>query len=126
MTDLVYIGMVIAGICVIFFWDRTGKARADFNDEAMDCYETYEILAAIIFVICLFSFIATKKSQQTDMIKTTILCNYKDANFIKGSDDKDGYFTSGDTTYMYELDNDIIKITNINNINDTKIIPTVK
>ena len=60
------------------------------------------------------------------MIKTIILCNYNNVNFIKGPDDKDGYFTSGDTTYMYELDNDIIKITNINNINDTKIIPTVK
>lgn len=58
MTDLVYIGMVIAGICVIFFWDRTGKAS---NYEAKDRYETYTILAAIIFVICLLSFIATKK-----------------------------------------------------------------
>lgn len=60
------------------------------------------------------------------MIKTIILCNYNNVNFITDHDDKDGYFTSGDTTYMYELDNDIIKITNINNINDTKIIPTVK
>lgn len=32
----------------------------------------------------------------------------------------------GDNTYMYKLDNNIIKITNINNVNDTKIITTVK
>lgn len=126
MINLAYVGMVMAGICMIFFWDRTCKARDDYDGEAISRYETYEILAAIIFVICLVSFIATKKPRQTDIIKTTILCNYNDANFIKGPDYKDGYFTSGDNTYMYELDNNIIKITNINNVNDTKTIPTVK
>ena len=123
MINLAFVGMVFTGICAIFFLDRTGKAS---NDEAMDRYETYTILTAIMFVICLVSFIATKKPRQTDIIKTTILCNYNDANFIKGPDDKDGYFTSGNNIYMYELDNNIIKITNINNVNDTKTIPTVK
>ena len=60
------------------------------------------------------------------MIKTIILCNYNNVNFITDHDDTDGYFMSENNTYMYELNNNIIKITNINNVNDTKIIPMVK
>ena len=56
MINLIVVGMVIAGICVIFFWDRTGKAN---SYAAMNRYETYTILAAIVFVIYLFIFIAT-------------------------------------------------------------------
>jgi hypothetical protein len=130
MINLAFVGMVIAAICTLFFAVRACKARADFDGEAMSRYEIYIAMAVLGLTICILVFRLNKEqtllSQQTYMIKTTILCNYNDANFIKGPDDKDGYFTSGDNTYMYELDNDIIKITNINNINDTKIIPMVK
>lgn len=130
MINLALIGMAITGICIVFFGVRACKARADFDNEAMSRYEIDAAIAVLALVICILVFRLNKEqtlfSQQTDMIKTTILCNYNDANFTKGPDYKDGYFTSGDNTYMYELDNNIIKITNINNINDTKIIPMVK
>ena len=130
MINLAFVGMVIAAICTLFFAVRACKARADFDGEAMSRYEIYTAMAVLGLTICVLVFRLNKEqtllSQQTYMIKTTILCNYNDANFIKGPDDKDGYFTSGDNTYMYELNDNIIKITNINNVNDTKIIPTVK
>ena len=130
MINLAFVGIVIAAVCIVFFVVKACKARADFDGEAMSRYEIYTAIAVLGLTICILSFRLNKEqtllSQQTDMIKTTILCNYNDANFIKGPDDKNGYFTSENNTYMYELDNDIIKITNINNVNDTKIIPTVK
>lgn len=130
MINLAFVGMVIAAICTLFFAVRACKARADFDGEAMSRYEIYTAMAVLGLTICILVFRLNKEqtllSQQTHMIKTTILCNYNNVNFITDHDDKDGYFTSGDTTYMYEFDNDIIKITNINNVNDTKIITTVK
>lgn len=127
MINLIVVGiMMIAAVGTLFFWVRVCEAGTDFNHGAMYHYETCMILAAVIFVICLFGCIAIKKYQQTNMIKTTILYSYNNVNFIKGHDGTSGYFTSGDNTYMYELNNDIIKITNINNVNDTKRIPTVK
>lgn len=130
MINLAFVGIVIAAVCIVFFVVKACKARADFDGETMSRYEIDAAMAVLGLAICILVFklnkVQTLFSQQTDMIKTTILCNYNDANFIKGPDDKDGYFTSGDNTYMYKLDNNIIKITNINNVNDTKIITTVK
>ena len=130
MINLALIGMAITGICIVFFVVKACKARTDFDGEAMCNYEIYAVMAVLVLVICILIFKLNKEqtllSQQANMIKTTVLCNYNDVNFLKGPDDVNGYFTSENNTYMYELDNDIIKITNINNVNDTKIIPTVK
>ena len=130
MINLAFVGMVIAAICTLFFAVRACKARADFDGEAMSRYEIYTAMAVLGLTICILIFRLNKEqtllSQQTHMIKTTILCNYNNVKFITDHDDVNGYFTSENNTYMYELNDGIIKITNINNVNDTKIIPTVK
>ena len=116
------IGMIVSFILTVFFvWEFVwGIEETHFH------YLVISFIAIIVFTIC-FSITLNTLGIQKDRDKIrAILCdNYENVEFIGNNSKTSGYFKVNDVTYKYDYNNmmSILKIINVADNNDVKIIP---
>lgn len=120
------IGMIVSFILTVFFvWEFVWKIEEThfhFDYKPM----IISFIAIIVFTICFSITLNTLGIQKDrDKIRTILYDNYENVEFIGNNSKTSGYFKVNDVTYKYDYNNmmSILKIINVADNNDVKIIP---
>lgn len=116
------IGMIVSFILTVFFiWEFVWEI-----EETHFHYLVISFIAIIVFTICFSITLNTLGIQKDrDKIRTILYDNYENVEFIGNNSKTSGYFKVNDVTYKYDYNNmmSILKIINVADNNDVKIIP---
>lgn len=120
------IEMIVSFTFTVFFvWEFVWKieeTRFHFDYKPM----IISFIAIIVFTICFSITLNTLGIQKDrDKIRTILYDNYENVEFIGNNSKTSGYFKVNDVTYKYDYNNmmSILKIINVADNNDVKIIP---
>lgn len=120
------IGMIVSFILTVFFvWEFVWKIEEThfhFDYKPM----IISFIAIIVFTICFSITLNTLGIQKDrDKIRTILYDNYENVEFIGNNSKTSGYFKVNDVTYKYDYNNmmNVLKIINVADNNDVKIIP---
>ncbi len=116
------IGMIVSFLLTVFFvWEFVWEI-----EETHFHYLVISFIAIIVFTICFSITLNTLGIQKDrDKIRTILYDNYENVEFIGNNSKTSGYFKVNDVTYKYDYNNmmSILKIINVADNNDVKIIP---
>ena len=119
---LFLIGMIVSFILTVFFvWEFVWEI-----EETHFHYLVILFIAIIVFTICFSITLNTLGIQKDrDKIRTILYDNYENVEFIGNNSKTSGYFKVNDVTYKYDYNimMSILKIINVADNNDVKIIP---
>lgn len=119
---LFLIGMIVSFILTVFFvWEFVWEI-----EETHFHYLVISFIAIIVFTICFSITLNTLGIQKDrDKIRAILYDNYENVEFIGNNSKTSGYFKVNDVTYKYDYNNmmSILKIINVADNNDVKIIP---
>lgn len=114
--------MIVSFILTVFFvWEFVWEI-----EETHFHYLVISFIAIIVFTICFSITLNTLGIQKDrDKIRTILYDNYENVEFIGNNSKTSGYFKVNDVTYKYDYNNmmSILKIINVADNNDVKIIP---
>ena len=126
------IGMIVSFILTVFFvWEFVWEIEEthfhfDYKPIINSHYLVISFIAIIVFTICFSITLNTLGMQKDrDKIRTILYDNYENVEFIDNNSKTNGYFKVNDVTYKYDYNNmmSILKIINVADNNDVKIIP---
>lgn len=119
------IGMIVSFTLTVFFvWEfvwEIEETHFHFDYKPM----IISFIAIIVFTICFSITLNTLGIQKDrDKIRTILYDNYENVEFIGNNSKTNGYFKVNDVTYKYDYNNmmNILKIINVADNNDVKII----
>lgn len=120
------IGMIVSFILTVFFvWEFVWKIEEThfhFDYKPM----IISFIAIIVFTICFSITLNTLGIQKDrDKIRTILYDNYENVEFIGNNSKTSGYFKVNNVTYKYDYNSmmNVLKIINVADNNDVKIIP---
>lgn len=120
------IGMIVSFILTVFFvWEFVWKIEEThfhFDYKPM----IISFIAIIVFTICFSITLNTLGIQKDrDKIRTILYDNYENVEFTGNNSKTSGYFKVNDVTYKYDYNSmmNVLKIINVADNNDVKIIP---
>lgn len=120
------IEMIVSFTFTVFFvWEFVWKIEEThfhFDYKPM----IISFIAIIVFTICFSITLNTLGIQKDrDKIRTILYDNYENVEFIGNNSKTSGYFKVNDVTYKYDYNSmmNVLKIINVADNNDVKIIP---